>query len=81
MSPLSRFFIGSIRLYRVLLSPLIGQQCRFEPSCSRYAEEAIRRFGPWRGTWLGIKRILHCGPWHRGGYDPVPENNVEKNER
>lgn len=73
-------FIRLIRLYRLTLSPWIGQQCRFEPTCSRYGEEAIGRFGAWYGGWLTLKRILKCGPWHPGGYDPVPDNPVEKHE-
>lgn len=67
------FLIGLIKLYRLTLSPLIGQQCRFEPTCSHYGEEAIRRFGACKGSWLAIKRICRCGPWCAGGYDPVPE--------
>jgi putative membrane protein insertion efficiency factor len=62
--------IGLIRLYQVALSPLLGNRCRFHPSCSRYAIEAIRLHGPARGGWRAIKRILRCGPWHPGGYDP-----------
>lgn len=65
--------IGMIKLYRLTLSPFIGQQCRFEPSCSRYGEEAIRVHGAVKGSWLTIKRICRCGPWCVGGYDPVPE--------
>ena len=66
--------IRLIHLYRRLLSPLIGQQCRFEPSCSRYTEQAIELYGPWRGSWMGIKRILRCQPFCKGGHDPVPGN-------
>lgn len=62
-----------IRLYQWTLSPLIGPACRFEPSCSQYALEAIRRFGFFRGCWLGVRRIGRCHPWHPGGYDPVPK--------
>ncbi len=78
---MSRILIGLIKLYRLTLSPLIGQQCRFEPTCSRYTEEAIMRFGSLRGSWLGIRRIVRCGPWCAGGYDPVPEKDVETYER
>ena len=62
-----------IRAYRWLLSPLLGPACRFEPSCSAYAEEALRRHGAARGSWLAIKRLGRCHPLCRGGIDPVPE--------
>lgn len=71
---LSLPMIGLIRLYRLVLSPLIGQQCRFEPTCSRYTEEAIRRHGPFWGVWLGTLRIARCNPWGGMGYDPVPDD-------
>jgi len=62
-----------IRTYQLLLSPLLGNHCRFYPSCSHYAVEAIERHGPWRGGLLAVRRILRCHPWHPGGIDPVPE--------
>jgi uncharacterized protein len=61
-----------IDLYRVSLAPLIGGFCRYEPSCSRYAEEAIRRHGALRGSALSLRRLLRCHPLRAGGYDPVP---------
>ncbi|PYO98985.1 MAG: membrane protein insertion efficiency factor YidD [Gemmatimonadetes bacterium] len=61
-----------IRAYQSTLSHLMFTQCRFEPSCSRYALEAVERYGAVKGVWLGIKRILRCHPLHPGGYDPVP---------
>ncbi|MCU7842233.1 MAG: membrane protein insertion efficiency factor YidD [Candidatus Thiodiazotropha sp. (ex Monitilora ramsayi)] len=62
-----------IRAYQTILSPFVGQHCRFYPSCSSYALEAVERHGSARGLWLAIKRLSHCHPWHEGGVDPVPE--------
>ncbi len=62
-----------IRGYRLLISPLFPSCCRFSPTCSRYAMQAIAQFGAWRGTLLAVKRILRCNPFCEGGYDPVPE--------
>lgn len=62
-----------IRSYQLLISPLFPATCRYTPTCSSYALTAIERFGPWRGGWMAIKRILRCHPWHAGGYDPVPQ--------
>jgi hypothetical protein len=64
--------LGLIRLYQMLLSPLLGQNCRFYPTCSNYTYQAIEKYGILRGGWLGMKRIARCGPWTKGGYDPVP---------
>lgn len=64
--------VGLIRLYQWTISPLLGPHCRFHPSCSQYALEALERFGVLRGGWLAVKRIARCHPWHPGGYDPVP---------
>ena len=64
--------LGLIRLYQLTLSPWLGLQCRYDPSCSKYAAEALTRFGVCRGTWLAAKRLGRCHPWGRSGYDPVP---------
>ena len=63
-----------IRLYQLAVSPLLGANCRFYPSCSSYALQAIERFGCLRGGWLSLKRIGRCHPWHPGGVDLVPEH-------
>lgn len=71
-------FLWLIKVYRNLISPLFPPSCRFQPTCSQYALQAIEGFGAWRGSWLAIKRILRCHPFNPGGYDPVPINNKGK---
>jgi len=66
----------AIRFYQLCLSPFVGTCCRFAPSCSEYAKEAIQTHGALKGSWLMLKRLAKCGPWHRGGYDPVPVKDV-----
>lgn len=74
--------LGLIRLYQLALSPWLGRQCRFDPTCSVYAAEALRRFGVRRGLWLAAKRLGSCHPWGRSGYDPVPAaENVRPRSR
>ncbi|MGA7982507.1 MAG: membrane protein insertion efficiency factor YidD [Chromatiaceae bacterium] len=68
-----RLLIVLIRAYQYLLSPFLGNHCRFYPSCSQYAAEAIARHGPARGLWFALRRLSRCHPWHAGGYDPVPD--------
>lgn len=72
MNPLQRLFIGLIRIYQIALSPYFGNQCRFTPTCSEYAKEAVARHGALKGSWLAIRRIGRCHPFHPGGEDPVP---------
>jgi uncharacterized protein len=72
MKPVAAIGIGAVRAYQWTLRPLIGANCRFHPSCSEYAVEALRGHGAGRGALLAGKRILRCNPWHPGGYDPVP---------
>ena len=62
-----------VRAYRYFVSPLLPQACRFYPSCSAYAEQALQDHGALRGGWLAARRLCRCGPWHAGGFDPVPE--------
>ncbi len=69
---LSLPFLAMIRLYQVLISPWLGTQCRFTPTCSHYAMDAFRKYGPFKGGWLSIKRIARCHPWGGSGHDPVP---------
>jgi len=70
---MTKLLVGLIRLYQVTLSPLVGRGCRFQPTCSNYAVEALTRFGFFKGSYLMVARILRCHPWGGFGYDPVPE--------
>ncbi|MDN3608631.1 membrane protein insertion efficiency factor YidD [Vibrio ostreicida] len=72
VSPLARVAIGLVRLYQGLISPLLGPRCRFSPTCSAYAIEAIKAHGCVKGCWLSSKRLLKCHPLSEGGFDPVP---------
>ncbi len=69
---MTRLMLFVIRAYRYLLSPWWGNQCRFDPTCSAYAMQAIEEHGALRGSWLALRRLTKCHPWHRGGFDPVP---------
>jgi len=68
-------FIGIIKLYQILISPLLGPNCRFHPTCSHYAIEAIAKHGIVKGGYLSVRRLIKCQPLHEGGFDPVPEKN------
>ena len=70
--PLSWLMLALIAFYRSCISPLTPPACRYTPTCSKYAEEAIRKYGPFKGGWLAFKRILRCHPFGGSGYDPVP---------
>jgi putative membrane protein insertion efficiency factor len=69
---MQKVLISLVRGYRYAVSPLLGNRCRFHPSCSAYAEEAIAKHGAVRGAWLAARRLSRCHPWHVGGLDPVP---------
>jgi putative membrane protein insertion efficiency factor len=64
--------LGLIKIYQHTWSQVMPAACRFEPTCSHYTYEAIRKYGFFKGTWLGMRRFFRCHPWHEGGYDPVP---------
>jgi uncharacterized protein len=77
-NPVRSGIIGFLKLYRLLISPMYGQVCRFYPSCSAYALEAVERHGAVRGSWLAMRRLIRCHPWNPGGYDPVPPKDVDQ---
>ena len=76
----SKILIFGIRCYRFFLSPLLGERCRFFPSCSCYAQEAITELGTIKGGWLALKRLVKCHPFHPGGYDPLQLAQGKKHE-
>ena len=69
---MAHLLIWLIKMYQILLSPFFGQQCRFSPTCSQYALDAINKNGALRGAYYAIRRLLRCHPWHPGGHDPAP---------
>jgi len=77
---LARPLIGLVRLYRLAISPWLGGNCRYQPTCSTYAIEALQTHGALRGGWLATKRIARCHPWGGSGYDPVPSDNTDEHE-
>lgn len=74
----SYILIILVRFYQLALSPLLGRNCRYAPTCSQYTLEAIREWGPLKGSWMGMKRISRCHPWGSHGYDPVPKKPQKK---
>ena len=69
---MKRLLMALLRTYQYAISPFLGRRCRYYPSCSEYAVEAVEKYGVVKGGWLGVKRVCRCHPWHPGGYDPVP---------
>ena len=77
---MKKIFILFIRFYQKFISPLFPAKCRYYPTCSQYTLEAIQEYGAIKGTYLGIKRILKCHPFHEGGYDPIPKRENKNSE-
>ncbi|MBN2906282.1 MAG: membrane protein insertion efficiency factor YidD [Rhodobacteraceae bacterium] len=77
MTPLARLVALPVRSYRLILSPWIGFNCRYQPTCSAYALEALEKHGAIKGGWMAAKRIARCNPWGGCGYDPVPERDAD----
>ncbi len=78
VNPITWFFLKLIRFYQLFISPLIGSNCRFSPTCSSYATQALKTHGLFKGGWLSLRRILKCHPWGSSGYDPVPEKQIKQ---
>ena len=75
MSPFAHLLALPVRAYRLVFSPWVGHNCRYQPTCSAYALEALERHGAVRGGWLTVRRLLRCHPWGSSGYDPVPDRD------
>ncbi|MCX7862445.1 MAG: membrane protein insertion efficiency factor YidD [Bacteroidales bacterium] len=69
---ISSIMLAVIKIYNYIISPVLPNACRYYPTCSKYATDAIKKYGPFKGGWLAIKRIVRCNPWGGSGYDPVP---------
>ncbi len=74
----AKLLIALIHLYQIMISPLLGSCCRFQPTCSVYAIEALEIHGFFRGGWMILKRLFKCAPWHPGGYDPLPNHSSDE---
>ena len=81
MSPLAHLIALPVRAYRLIASPWVGHGCRFQPTCSAYALEALQRHGAFRGSWLMLRRIARCHPWGGQGFDPVPQDRRAGKDR
>ncbi|MFN8776895.1 MAG: membrane protein insertion efficiency factor YidD [Flavobacteriales bacterium] len=73
---MKKVLIFLVRAYQAMLSPLLGQNCRHYPTCSQYMLEALDEWGPWKGGWMGLRRLLRCHPWGTSGIDPVPRRSA-----
>lgn len=80
MKLFSYFFIFLVKVYQYAISPLLGSNCRYQPTCSTYAIDAIKEWGPFKGGWMGLKRISKCHPWGGHGWDPVPKKETAKKQ-
>ena len=78
---MKKILIALIKFYQAAISPHLGANCKYIPTCSQYAIEALKKHGPFRGLYLTIKRILSCNPWGASGYDPVPEPKAKKRQK
>ena len=78
---MKQLFLWLIKGYRFLLSPLLGSNCRFYPTCSEYSQQAIEKHGALKGGYLSLRRIVKCHPYHEGGYDPVPEQELQTEKK
>ncbi|MCU5746821.1 membrane protein insertion efficiency factor YidD [Staphylococcus sp. SQ8-PEA] len=78
---MKKLFLSLIKFYQQYISPMTPRTCRFYPTCSEYTREAIEVYGPLKGTWMGIKRISKCHPFHKSGFDPVPIKKEHKNKK
>jgi len=81
MNIFRRIAVLPLRFYQLFISPVLGPHCRFQPTCSSYAIEAIESFGIWKGTLMAIRRVSRCHPWHPGGYDPVHKHDTDNHEQ
>lgn len=77
---MKKILIGVIKLYQKVISPLTPPSCRFYPTCSHYGIEAVEKHGALKGSWLAVRRISKCHPFHEGGFDPVPDNDMHKSD-
>ncbi len=78
---INKILIFPVRLYQIFISPLLGSNCRYQPTCSHYMIQAIEEWGPIKGVWLGLKRIASCHPWGGHGHDPVPKNTKKNTDK